>query len=176
MPMNKLQKVATADLNFALQLQSPARPNVAGAVVDGTINALYYNPDGTKCRVEDQRGRALAVTSVTTATATISTATSPCIYEFATTTNCTLTLPTAAHAGFEVTCFVTVAAGSGKVHAISPAAADMILFPAGSTGAADKDLLITQGTESVGDYITLRADGTTTWYTVGCKLAATRES
>jgi hypothetical protein len=140
---------------------------VAGVVVDGTLNAFYYNPDGTKCRVRDQRGSAIAATTITAATSTVSTACSPCIYDIATSTSCVVTLPAASNTGFEVTVHVSVAAAGGQLHKISPASTDMILFPAGSTGVTDKDLQITQATEAVGNFVTLRADGTTTWYTVG---------
>jgi hypothetical protein len=168
MPTNKIQKVATADLNAALQVTSgSSRPSVAGCVVDGTVNALYINPDGTINRIKDQRGEKVVASSVTAATATVSTACSPCIYNIATSTSCVVTLPAASNIGFEVTVHVSVAAAGGQLHAVSPASTDMILFPAGSTGVTDKDLQITQATEAVGNYVTLRADGTTTWYTIG---------
>lgn len=169
MPTNKIQKVATANIDFALQSGSgTTRPSVAGIACDSGVNALYFNPDGTKCRVADQRGSALAVTTVTSTTAaTVATTTSPCVYVINTTAGVTLTLPAASQTGFEVTVHVAVVASGGQLHAISPAATDMILFPAGAAGVGDKDLQITQATEAVGNYVTLRADGTTTWYTVG---------
>lgn len=87
------------------------------------------------------------------------------------TDNAVITLPaiTSAFAGARITIINSGAAGAAKV-SIDPAAADAIVgtvVAITSGGVVNKDWISTKVTSVKGDYTTLVADGTHTWFIVG---------
>ncbi len=78
-----------------------------------------------------------------------------------TTGDCILTLPPTA-AGLKYDIFILQAAGSGKLHSISPNSADK-LIGSGITATDNKDLQNTQATAAVGDCVSLEADAADGW-------------
>jgi len=145
--------------------------NAAGFAVD-TDGALKIN------RGEDAKGslsadpgkeavpvnRVVAIAaSATTHTATP--ADSGALFAFSSSTSQTLVLPLAATAGkgYEVTAVVGVLTSSGG-HTVRPNASDTILF---TSAAASSAMQCSAASDVLGDSLTVRSNGSTTWYIAG---------
>jgi hypothetical protein len=144
--------------------------HVAGFAVgvDGVLK-INRGPEFKGSLSADPGAEPVAVNRVVAIAATATTHTAVAadagaLFAFSSTTTQTLVLPKVSTAGkgFEVSAVVGALTSAGG-HTVRPNAADTILF----TGAgASSALQCSAATDVLGDTVTLRADGTTTWYIV----------
>ena len=105
--------------------------------------------------------RAKAVTALTSATYTVSFPDDDGkVFKLNRSAGITVTLPavSSANAGMKVT-FINAGLPSSNNYRISPAAADNIKY-----GTDDKDIINSEGSDALGDLVTLVSDGVDGWY------------
>jgi hypothetical protein len=145
-------------------------PGKAAFVVKRSDGRLYV---ARGAQVTEEPLATTAV-KVTTASVTLTAKDDGCTVIVDTTDNCTVTLPATA-AGLKFTVIVKQAGASGKLHKLSPVAADKFIGN-GFTAADAKACQNTQATAAVGDSVSIVGDGVDGWLFTNVAGTWARES